>query len=413
MKFSLQNFDKIDMSVFDYKARTKEGEERAGVIETSSREAALDNLQQRGLVITSIRERQSSLWEIRLPFGQRVKQKDIIIFSRQLSTLFEARIPVVQSLRTLAAETQNPVLKTAISDMMDDIGGGASLSQALSQHPQVFSSFYINLVRSGEESGKLQEVFLYLADYLERVYYLITKARNSMIYPAVVFVVFIGVIVVMLVTVIPSLVSIFEDTGQDIPFYTQIVVFMSVVLRSYGIPLVILLGAGVVGVWRWYGTSRGKLFFHSLQLHSPIIGEIYRKIYMAQFADNLQTLIMSGIPILRALSITGNVISNVVYKKAIRDAIERVRGGGSISDALEECSEIPPLVTQMVRVGEASGRLDFILGTIAKFYRREVDSVLENLVALIEPVLIVFLGAGVGLLMAAVLIPLYSLVGNI
>ena len=383
------------------------------MIEVSSREAALDSLQQRGLVVILLREKQQSLWEVRIPFGGRVKQKDVIIFSRQLATLFEARIPVLQSLRTLAEETSNQTLKAAIIEMMDDIGGGASLSQALSRYPAIFSSFYVNLVRSGEESGKLQEVFNYVADYLERSYYLFVKARNSMLYPAVVFCVFLGVIVVMLVVVMPRLITIFEETGQQVPFYTQIVIFFSETLRRFGIVLVILGGIAAVLGWRWGRTPKGRFFFHKLQLDAPIIGPIYKKIYMAQFADNLQTLFVSGIPILRALSITGDVIGNTVYKEALKDAIEFVRGGGTISDALEKVEEVPVLVTQMVRIGEASGRLDFVLGTIAKFYRRDVDATLDSLVSLIEPVLIVFLGVGVGLLMAAVLVPMYNLVGNI
>lgn len=401
------------MAVFEYKARTKEGEERSGVIEVSSREAALDSLQQRGFVVVSLVEKAKSMLEIALPWGGRVKQKDVIIFSRQLATLFEAHIPVLQALRTLAAETSNNALKAAINDMMDDVSGGTSLSQALSRYPAIFSSFYVNLVRSGEESGKLQEVFNYIADYLERSYYLFVKARNSMLYPAVIFIAFIGVIVVMLTVVMPRLISIFAETNQQLPLYTQVVVFFSETLRRFGIVILILLGIASVLVWRWSRTKEGRFFFHKLQLNLPIVGQIYRKIYMAQFSDNLQTLFASGIPILRALSITGDVIGNVVYKEAMKDAIEFVRGGGTISDALEKVEEVPVFVTQMVRIGEASGRLDFILGVVTKFYRRDVDATLDSLVSLIEPVLIIVLGVGVGILVAAVLVPLYNLVGNI
>ena len=382
------------------------------MIETSSKEAALDTLQQSNMIVTSIEERKTGLMGMDI-FRRRVKSKDIVVFSRQLATLFEARIPVVQAFKTLVGETSNPVLQKTVAQILDDISGGLALSQALAKHPNVFSAFFISLVRSGEESGKLQEVFSYLADYLERSNYLTTKARNSMIYPAFILLAFMGVLVVMLVVVIPKLMTIFQETGQQMPFYTQLIMYLSLFLQKWGVAVLILLIAGALFVWRWSQTVSGKLFFHQLQLSLPVFGGLYKKLYMARFTDNLRTLIMGGIPILRSLSISGDVVGNVIYQKAIADAIESVKGGGTISDALEKAPDIPVLVTQMMRIGEATGRLDFILGSIAKFYQREVDSALENLVAMIEPILIIVLGAGVGLLVASVLVPMYNMVGSI
>jgi len=404
------------MALFEYRAKTKEGENRSGTIETSSQEAALDALQRNNLIVLSIREaKPRSAFELKLPFfgGNGIRQKDVVIFSRQLATLFEARIPMVQSLQTLIGESQRVGLRTVITQILDDVSGGMSLSQALAKHPQVFSAFYVNLVRSGEESGKLEDVFKYLADYLERSYYLASKAKNAMMYPAFVLVAFVGVIVVMLVVVIPKLVSIFQDTGQAIPFYTQIVIYLSLFLRQWGLALILLLFAGIIFLWRWGMSSAGRLFFHRLQIHAPLVGDLYQKLYMARLTDNLQTLIAGGIPILRALSISGDVVGNVIYQKAITDAIDSVKAGSTISAAFERVPEIPVLVTQMIRIGETSGKLDFILANITKFYQREVDSLVENLVSLIEPALIIFLGAGVGVLVASVMIPLYSLVGSI
>lgn len=400
------------MATFEYKGRTKTGEPRSGVIDTSSQEAALDLLHRDNIVVTSIRER-GPLPILARRLGGGVKQKDVVVFSRQLATLFEARIPVVEALKTLIGESSRPALREAITQILDDVSGGMNLSQALAKHPSVFSSFYIQLVRSGEESGKLQEIFTYLADYMERSLYLTSKAKNALIYPAFILVAFMGVLVVMLVVVIPRLVTIFQETGQQVPFYTQMVIGASLFLQKWGLLLLILLIAGVIALVRWGYTPQGKYFFHKLQIHIPILGELYRKLYMARLADNLQTLIIGGIPILRALSVTGDVVGNLVYKRAIENAIESVKGGGTISVALEKCPEIPVLVTQMIRIGEASGRLDFILGSVAKFYQRDVDSALESLVALIEPALIIFLGLGVGVLVASVLVPLYNLVGAI
>lgn len=399
------------MATFEYQAKTREGEPRSGVIEAFSQEGALEFLHREGLVVTSLAEKLPAWWRLRI--GGRVRQKDIVIFSRQLSTLFEAQIPVVEALRTLAAERSRPGLSAAITRIMNDVSAGASLSQAMAKHPAIFSDFYVNLIRSGEETGKLQEIFTYLADYLERSYAITSKARNSMIYPAFVFTAFLGVMVVMLVVVIPRLVSIFEETGQEVPFYTQIIIFLSKSLQQWGIAIFIAIVIGAVGLWRWSMTNSGRRFFHRLQLNIPIIGELWRKLYMARLADNLRTMIAGGIPLLRALTITGEVVGNVVYKDAIDEAIESVKGGGSISAVFARKKEIPGLVSQMIRIGESSGRLDFILGNIAKFYQREVDGLLDNLVALIEPALIIMLGAGVGIMVAAVLVPLYNLAGSI
>lgn len=399
------------MATFQYQARTKTGELRSGVIETSSEEAATDLLHQQNLIVIGVREIVKSSF-LEKKFGAHVSNKDIVMLSRQLSTLFEAQIPIIEALKTLAAEAGRGALRDALTTILDDVSGGLSLSQALSKHPNIFSTFYIGLIKSGEESGKLQEVFTYLADYLERSYYLFTKARNAMIYPAFILTAFIGVIIVMLVVVIPRLTDIFKETGQEVPLYTQIVIIASDFLRNWGLALIFVIVGGSVALWHWSRTEGGREYFHRLQLHLPIFGPLYRKLYMARFADNLHTLIAGGIPILRSLSISGEVVGNRIYQKAINDAIEAVKSGNSISSAFERSMEVPPLVTQMIRIGESSGRLDFILASIARFYQREVDSAFENLVALIEPALIIFLGAGVGVLVASVLVPLYNLVGS-
>lgn len=400
------------MASFEYQARTDKGEMRSGFIETSSKEAAIDFLQQQKLIVVSVKEfGKKSFLEFEIGGG--VKQKDIAVFSRQLSTLFEAQIPVVEALKTLLGETGKSALRGPIAEILDDITGGMSLSQAIAKHPKVFSTFYLNLVRSGEESGKLQEIFSYLADYLERSYYLNTKARNALIYPAFILVAFVAVFVILLVIVIPRLITIFEETGQAIPIYTQAIIILSTFLRDWGFVILFFLIGGAVILWRWSLTINGKYFFHKLLISLPVIGEMYRKLYMARLSNNLRTLLVGGIPIIRALSISADVVGNMVYQKAIEDAIESVKGGGTISASFEKTPEIPVLVTQMIKIGESSGRLDFILESMSKFYQREVDSTIENLVALIEPSLIVFLGIAVGILVGSILVPLYNLVGSL
>lgn len=384
-----------------------------GVIDSSSKEAALDSLQQGGLMVLSLRERikKGVWWNVRIRLSG-VTQKDVVIFSRQLATLFEAQVPVASSLKILIDQTSRPELKEAIVKIFDDVSGGLNLSQAMSKHPDIFSAFYISLVRSGEESGKLQNVFVYLADYLERSYHITSKVKNAMIYPAFVFSTFAIVFTLMLVVVVPRMTSIFEETGQAIPWYTQTLIATSLFLRNWGFLIILFIVMGLIFLWRWGHTKPGRATLNRLQITIPIIGNLYQSFFMARLADNLQTLITSGIPILRALSITSTVVGNSVYEDAIFRAIESVKGGGSISSALEKERLIPALVTQMIKIGEATGRLDFILGNISKFYQAEVDSAVDNLVALIEPIMIVVLGVAVGALVGAILVPLYSLIGS-
>ncbi|MBI4132438.1 MAG: type II secretion system F family protein [Candidatus Sungbacteria bacterium] len=398
------------MAQFTYKARTPEGEARSGVVEARSLDAAIEVLQRSNLIVTEIRPQAApALLGRRISFFDRVKQRDVVIFSRQLSTLFEAKVPMTQSLRTLAAETESLALRDAVGEVLDDVSGGSSLSQALGRHTGIFSAFYISMVRAGEESGKLEEVFRYLADYLERSYALASKARNALMYPAFVLVAFIGVIIVMLVVVVPRLTSIFAELGQQVPFYTRVIIAISSFLQHWGIAVLILVAIAAIAAWRYTRTAAGALILDSVKIRLPIVGGLLQKIYLTRLADNLSTLIVAGIPIIRALEITGDVVANRVYQRIIADAAESVKAGNTISASFDRYGEIPPLITQMIRIGEESGKLDFILKSAAGFYRRDVDNLLENFVSLIEPALIIFLGLGVGMLVAAVLVPLYNL----
>lgn len=397
---------------FIYKARTRAGEPKAGTVEARTVDAAVDALQRSDLIVIDVRPVGGGAPLLRKQFhlfAPSVSQRDVVIFSRQLATLFQAKVPILQSLKTLGDEAENPTLAAAIGNVVDDLSGGASLSQALGRHPAIFSRFYLSMVRAGEESGKLEDVFNYLADYLERAYELASKARNAMIYPAFVFSTFFAVLTVMLVVVIPKFTAIFNELGQQPPFYTQLVISISSFLRTFGIVILLALAGGAIVLWRYIHTERGGRWFDEVKLRAPIVGGIMQRIYLTRIADNLATLIIGGIPIIRALEITSEVVANRVYGDIILDARESVKAGNTISASFEKFREIPPLVSQMIRVGEESGRLDFILKSTANFYRREVDNLLENFVSLIEPALIVFLGVGVGLLVAAVLVPLYNL----
>lgn len=394
---------------FKYQARTIDGETREGVVEAINRDSAVEILQKNALIVIAVREERIPFWQMRIKFFDRVKMRDVVIFSRQLSTLFEAKVPVVEALRTLVSESFNVTLRNAVADVLDDISGGSNLSQAMTRHPEVFSSFYVNMVKAGEESGKLHEVFRYLADYLERSYEIASKAKNAMIYPVFVFSAFIGVMAVMLVVVVPRLTSIFEESGAQVPLYTRIVMWLSAFLQQWGIFLLLFFAIAAAAFWRFLQTEQGREFLDELKIRVPLVGGLFKKLYLARIADNLGTLIAAGVPILRALQITSDVVGNRVYQRIILDAAESVKSGNTISYSFQKYKEIPPLIAQMIKIGEESGRLEFILSALARFYHRDVDNALENLVGLIEPALIIFLGVGVGGLVAAILVPLYNI----
>ena len=398
-----------------YQARTPEGEKRDGVIDAVTLEAAVAALQRRGLIIVNIQpaEAEAAWYERPLLLFGGVRQKDIVVLSRQLATLFEAKVPVVIALRTLISGLEAPLLRREMADLLDEVQGGMPLSQAMERHPNVFSSFFVSMVRSAEESGKLEETFRYLADYLERSYELTSKAKNALIYPSFILVAFFGVIMVMLTVIVPRLVTIFEETGQTPPVYTQAIILLSTFIRDYGYILLGIVAAIALVLLRFLRTERGRMALGRTQISVPVIGGLYRKIYLARFADNFHTLIAGGIPAVRALQISGEVVGNAVYRAIIQEAAEAVRGGSTISEAFSRHEEIPSLLNQMMRIGEETGKLDQILSSLARFYQKEVDSVIENLISLIEPALIIVLGLAVGIVVAAILVPLYNISGTI
>lgn len=400
--------------LFSYHALDKDGHERAGTVEALSVDVAVSTLQRRGLIVSSIEPiAKKSLLDIELSFLKRVSNKEVVILSRQIATLFEAQVSALRIFRLLASEVDNKVLADVMTQVADDLQGGSPISKALSRHPKVFSGFYVNMVRSGEESGRLSETFGYLADYLDRTYEVMSKAQNALIYPAFVIGVFFVVMGLMLTMVIPRIASILKDSGQAIPIYTQIVITASDFLVNYGFLLLIAMGVGAFFAYRALQTAQGKLFFDKLKLEVPYVGDLYQKLYLSRIADNFATMLVSGVPVVEAVEITAAVVGSATYERILLDVGEAVKGGASISDALSQHAEIPGIMTAMVRVGEETGELGNILTTLAKFYQREVTTAVDTLVDLIEPMMIVLLGLGVGTLLASVLIPIYNLAGSI
>lgn len=400
--------------LFTYHAIDQDGHEREGTIEAPSQEIAVSALQRRNLIISVIESAEN-----KPPFGvdwdflNRVSNKDIVILFRQIATLFDAQVSALRVFRLLASEVENKRLMSILATVVDDIQGGSPISKALARHPKVFSTFCVNMVRAGEESGKLSETFNYLADYLDRSYDLVSKAENALIYPIFVIAVFFSVMALMLTLVIPKISAVLLDSGQAIPLYTAIVIGFSEFLVRYG--FLILLGLIALGfyVWKLWQTEEGKLLLDGFKLGIPYVGDLYRKLYLSRIADNFATMLLSGVSVVEAIDITSSVVGNAAYAAVLGQVGADVKGGASISDALGKHSEIPSIMVAMTKVGEETGELGKILSTLAKFYNREVTNAVDTLVGLIEPVMIVLLGLGVGVLLAAVLLPIYNLAGSI
>lgn len=395
---------------FNYKAITATGEKTEGVIDAVNVDVAISVLQRKGLTVSQIHEPEQS--RISLLFGSlfyRVSNKEIVIVSRQLATLFQAQVSALRIFTLIGTQLENPTLKKYFLEISDDLQGGSSISKALAKHPDAFSNFYVSMVKAGEESGKLDETFGYLADYLDRNYEVTSKARNALVYPAFVIVTFIGVMLLMFTLIIPKIALMITDSGQEIPIYTKIVLALSNSFIEYGVYMAVAAIILIFLAIRYARTEEGRDYVDSARLNLPYLGDLYRKLYLSRIADNLNTMIESGIPILKALEITSSIIDNRVYKSIVDRTLVEVKGGSSLSASFSQYREIPGMMTQMIKVGEETGELGSILKTMARFYEREVKNSVDTLVSLIEPAMIVALGLGVGILLAAVLMPIYNI----
>lgn len=395
---------------FNYQARTKEGEIQTGIAEASSKEAALTLLQKYGFYVTYLEEVRAPFYARRVAFLRKVSQKDIVLFSRQLAIMFSSEVPLIESLRTLALQTRNPDFREIIFDISEEVEGGMALSLALARHPKIFPSFFVAMVQSGESAGKLSESFKYLAEHLERDYNLINRIKGAMIYPALI--VFAALAILFLVTffVVPSLTEVLAETGAELPAITKIVISFTQLLRKWAWLLVLGLILFFFLLQRYYKTEEGKKLFDKIVLKLPIIGPFLKTVYITRFAENLSTLISAGIPISQSLEIVARILGNAVYKEAVFRASEEVKKGEPISSILNRFSEaFPPIFIQMTVVGEKTGTLGKILLHLVDFYQKEIDRDIENLLSILEPLLIVFLGVVVGGLIASVLLPLYQM----
>lgn len=394
---------------FLYQARNKTGELKKGLVTATSQSKAEQLLTDNGLVIISLEPQKESLLLKLDVFSNRVNYKDLVLFSRQFSTLVAARVPIVQALRILESQVSSKGLATITRNLVQSVESGESLSLALAKHPKVFGNIYISLVRSGEASGQVAESLSYLADQLEKDYDLRSKVKAAMTYPAFVLSALLVVGVLMFKFVLPNLISVLKEQNAELPFVSKILIAFTDFFEVYW--WIVLLGMAFLaaGVRFYIQSQNGRYAWDRFKMHIPVLGQVLERIYLARFARNLSTLVSGGIPIIKALQIISEIINNVIYRDILLEAAQQVTNGKSISDSLARHKEFPPLVTQMVRVGEETAQLDTILLKLAVFYEKEVDAKVATLSSLLEPIIMLILGLGVGILVAGVLLPIYNL----
>lgn len=395
---------------FFYRARTKTGELQVGSVEAVNRETALAVLTGHELFVLSLEIPGKTGWLQRmLQFFRRVKRKDLMVFSRQFATLLSAKISLSASLKTLYNQTPSLILKEIINDISVDIDAGLSLSQALERHPQVFSDFFVNMIRSAEITGRMEAVMSYLADYYEKESVLLGRVRNALIYPIILIVMFIGVAILMVTFVLPQITPIFEESGVSLPFFTKILIGAGNFMLGWWWLVLLFLFLFIFLAADYFRSSEGKIVYDELILKLPILGSLFQKMLIARFAEAASVLVRGGVPITQAIEVSSHTIGNVVYKEILHEAAERVRAGELMSQALEFSGYFPALVCQLTAVGETTGRLEELLSRISQYYSREVEDMVSNLVELIQPALIAVIGIGIGLLFASILLPIYNM----
>lgn len=402
------------MLSFRYTARDPStGEYVKSDVQAEDEQAASKLIRKEGLVPIDISLSERAATGVLAKRFNKVKTKEKVLFSRQLSTLINAGLPLVQSLRNVNNQTPSKPLKVVINKVISDVEAGATLSAAMSKHPQVFNQVYVSLIAAGEASGTLDKALERLALQQEKDAEILSKVRGAMIYPLIVIVVMIGVVSFMLVTVLPQVEVMYESTsGADLPLLTRVLLSISNFITTYWWAVIIMLGLAVFFTTRWARTLGGKQVIDKIKMRVKPFGPLFSKMYMARFARTGGTLVASGVPLIQMLEITANSVNNVHVEGSIRKASEKVKGGKALSEALQNDPNFLVLVPNMLRIGEESGSLEQMLGKTADYYEKEVDDQIKTISTIIEPILMVLLGIVAFIIVAAVLLPIYGLAGQ-
>ena len=402
---------------FSYTARNKNGELENGELEIASEHELAEYLRNKGLLLTSaeaVGENEKKHKELKIPFLNRVKTVEKIFFTQNLQVMVKAGLSVSVSLKTLAQQTSNKFFQTVLMDLYQRVDKGNSLADSLALYPKVFPELFVNMVRAGEKSGKLEDVLLQLTVQIRKSHTLIAKVRGAMTYPVIVITAMVGIAIAMIVFVIPKITGMFEEVNATLPLPTRILIALSDFMIANGLWVGIGFVVLIIAFFRLIRTKKGSYIWHGLLLKLPIIAPILRKINLAKFSRTFSSLLKTDIPVVQSFQITASTLGNSHYRRAVENAAERVKKGVQIATILAEYPKLfPPLVVQMVSVGEETGTIDTILDELAIFYEEDVDRTMSNLTTILEPILILILGAGVGSLAVSIILPIYTLTQNI
>ena len=397
------------MAIFRYLAEDANGRRKRGQIVGLNDSDALARLRKQEFNPISVENITGTLESRFLMVIAPIKIKDLVIFTRQFSVMISANVTVVEALMILVDQTDNLSLRNMIAEIAFEVDSGAFLSEAFGKRPNIFSNFFINIIRSGETSGKLDEVLNYLADEMEQNYDMVAKIKGAMIYPVFIVCGLIGVGIVLMVYVIPNLTQILTETNAVLPISTRIVIAISNFFKDYLWLVGLMVLAIAVGAHFYFKTYIGRLQLDIVKLRMPIFGKLFRYIYLMRFSRSLSTLLKGGVIITKALEITADVIGNVVYREIILDTLESINDGNPVYSVMDKSRYVPKMVPQMIAVGEKTGKLDVVLDKITDFYGRETSNMLDNLSKLMEPIIMVVMGVGVGIMVAAVIMPMYNM----
>jgi type IV pilus assembly protein PilC len=399
-------------TAYTYTVRDRNGREISGSLEADSVDALTGRLGQMGYFVVSVEEVKKSLRKKEFHiFGAKAKSKDITVFTRQFATMINAGLPLIKCLNILSQQTESQLLSDIIIDCSKEIEAGRSLSEALSKHPEAFNNLYVAMVRAGELGGMLDDVLLRVADQLERDAEIRQKVKSAMTYPVAVLAIAVLMVTAMMMFVVPRFAKMFAQLGGKLPMYTQILVNVGHFLAGWGGLVVLAAIIGLIFAYRRFkATDTGRMTIDRIKLRMPILGTVFHKMAMSKFSRTLGTLISSGVPILGALEITGDTTGNMVVTKALEKVRVGVKEGETIARPLEQADIFPPMVTQMIAIGEETGALDVMLAKVSDFYDSEVNATINSFASIIEPVLLVVLGGTVGAIVVALYLPIFKVI---
>lgn len=399
------------MPILKYTAKNAQGQTQTGSLEAADAKKAAEFLAGSQLTPISIEEQKPALNLLGKLFS-RVSGKQLVAFTRQLATMVSAGLPLAQALHTLEVQTESETLKKAIEEIVRDVEGGSPFSASLAKHPKIFSTVYINLVRVGEASGKLDTVMLNLADAVERSYEFKSKVRSAMVYPVMIMCAMVGVFGFLFVFVVPQLEDIYKSFNAVLPFQTRVVIAISHLMLQRGWLFLLIMASVMISYRQFKKTYQGRVILAKIGLRLPVLGKLRKNIEITEFTRTLGLLVQSGVPILQSLEISCESMTNIIYIEGVRSAAKQVERGVSISAALSNTTSFPPMLTQMVSVGEHTGKLDDVLRRLSEFLQRETDASVAGLATALEPIILIGLGAMVGFIVMAIVMPIYNLTSS-